>query len=387
MNLPLTVGFLTPYSGIYPYYAQHLFTGWLLGMELDPARQQTVQFIQEYTQQGSINASEAAARKLLFYNRVDIISGLVSYKTIPGLIPMIEQFKQPAFFFDMGEYVPYFPYLSPNVFYASHQLWQSQYALGYWAQQTWGSGGHMIMPVYEAGYHLNSSFQQGVAAAGGTQLQCTVLPFDHNEPHKLDLDAFFAQLAKEPPVYVHAIFCGSMGTRFFEKWIKGGFHKKIPLLVQETMAWDDILDDIKHIDLELYTAQLWMREDQNRANQVFVKTFEQLAQQPANMYALMGYEAGLVWKELLPHALKKDWDTVKQQLRTGIIQGPRGAANFYPASGFALPQPNIVKISISGNKIRKIILDQGKGMRFNAKELEVIHNESTSGWQNPFLCI
>src|SRR5262245_20884442 len=136
MSPTLTVGFLTPYSGIYPYYAQHLFTGWLLGMGLDPARQQTVQFIQEYTQQGGFKATESAAQKLLFFNRVDILSGLISYKSIPGIIPMIEQFKQPAFFFDMGEYVPHFPYLSPHVFYASHQLWQSQYALGQWAQQT-----------------------------------------------------------------------------------------------------------------------------------------------------------------------------------------------------------------------------------------------------------
>jgi branched-chain amino acid transport system substrate-binding protein len=178
-----------------------------------------------------------------------------------------------------------------------------------------------------------------------------------------------------------------MGLRFLQQWIQSGLHKEVPLLVHEAMVYDDILDDLKHIDLELYTARSWMKEDESRANQVFVKQFEQLAQQPANIYALMGYEAGLVWKELLPHAQKKDWDTVKQQLRTAIIQGPRGEKNFYPLSGFALPASNILKITTSGNNIRKIILDQGKGMRFDAKEFKVIHDEAVSGWQNPFLCI
>jgi len=387
MSPSFTVGFLTPYSGIYPYYAQHLFTGWLLGMGLDPARQNTVQFVQEYTEMGGMSASEAAARKLLFFNRVDILSGLISYKAVPGLVPLVEKERRPAFFFDMGEYVPYFPYLSPDVFYASHQLWQSQYALGHWAESTFGSGGHMIMPVYEAGYHLNSTFQQGAAAAGGRQLKLTVLPFDKNDPYRMELGHFFAELAKDPPPYVHAIFCGSMGVRFFRQWIASGYHKKIPLLVHETMAYDDILDDIRQADLEIYTSQLWMREDENSINQLFVKRFESLAQQPANIYALMGYEAGLVWRELLPHAQKKDWDTVKQQLRTGVINGPRGEKNFYPASGFALPNPSIIKITTTNNKIHKIILDQGKGMRFDAKELELIHHESVSGWQNPFLCI
>ncbi|SFD61464.1 amino acid/amide ABC transporter substrate-binding protein, HAAT family [Chitinophaga sp. CF118] len=387
MKPPLTFGFLSPYSGIYPHYSSHLVTGWLLGMGLDPVRQRSVQFMFEYTQMGGVEASVAAARKLLFFNRVDILSGLISYKAAPGLIPLIESDKKPAFFFDMGEYIPHFPYLSPDVFYASHQLWQSQYALGHWAQSNLGNGGRMIMPIYEAGYHLTSAFQQGVAAAGGTQISFNVLPFDHNEPDRMELDAIFDQLSKDAPPYVHAIFAGNMGTRFLEKWIESGFHKKIPLLINETMAYDDVLDDIKHTDLQIYTSMMWMREDENKANQVFVKKFESIAHQPANMYALMGYEAGLMWRELLPHAQKRDWDTVKQLLRTGIINGPRGEKNFYPSSGFALPVSNIIKITTTGNKIHKIILDQGRGMRYDAKEFELIHNESVSGWQNPFLCI
>lgn len=386
-NPVLTIGFLTPYSGIYPYFSQHLVTGWLLGMGLDPLRQRTVQFIPEYTQMGGIKASEEAAKKLLFFNRVDILSGLISYKSIPDLVPLIERDKKPAFFFDMGEYVPHFPYLSPDIFYASHQLWQSQYALGYWAQNRFGSGGHMIMPVYEAGYHLNSTFQQGVAAAGGTSLQLSILPFDPNDPLKQDTDAIFAKWKKERPAYVHAIFCGSMGIKFLEKWVQSGLHKEVPLLVHEAMIYDDILEDLKDTDIALYTSRSWMREDESNTNQLFVKAFEKLAKQPANIFALMGYEAGLVWKELLPHARKKDWDKVKQQLRTEVIHGPRGEKNFYPHSGFALPLSNIIKIQTSGNNIHKIILDQGKGMRFDAKELEVIHEGSASGWQNPFLCI
>ncbi|MBS0027745.1 ABC transporter substrate-binding protein [Chitinophaga sp. 22321] len=387
MPSALSIGFLTPYSGVYPAWSAHLVTGWLLGMGLDPLRQRTVQFTSEYTHMGSARASVDAARKLLFFNNVDILSGLISYKVAPDIIPLVENAKRPAFFFDMGEYIPHFPYLSPDVFYASHQLWQSEYALGKWAHSHFGDGGHLIMPLYEAGYHLHSAFREGVTAAGSTRMSFTVLPYDENDPKKMELDELFTKLAKDPPPYIHAIFAGNMGTRFLQKWIQSGFHKKIPLLVNETMAYDDILEDIKHIDLEIYTSMMWMREDQRKANQLFVKKFESTAQQPANIYALMGYEAGLIWRELLPYASKKDWEAVKQQLRTGTIEGPRGQKNFYPASGFALPAANILKITTTNNKINKLILDQGAGMRYDAKEFEMIHNESLTGWQNPFLCI
>ena len=111
------------------------------------------------------------------------------------------------------------------------------------------------------------------------------------------------------------------------------------------------------------------------------------AQQPANIYGLMGYEAGLVWKELLPYAQTGDWDKVKVQLRTNTIRGPRGEKGFHPSSGLGLPVSNIVKLNTTTLKINKIILDQGEGIRHDDASLQIIHKENVSGWQNPFLCI
>ncbi|PUZ24393.1 amino acid/amide ABC transporter substrate-binding protein, HAAT family [Chitinophaga costaii] len=384
---PLKIGFLTPYSGIYPFYSAHLVLGWLLGMGLDPIRQRSVVICPEYTHQGGLQATLQAARKLLFFDQVDLLSGLISYKSMTDLVPMVESHRKTAFLFDMGEYVPHFPYLSPDIFYASHQLWQSEYALGYWAQQHYGDGGHLIMPVYEAGYHFANTFQQGIVAAGGANLHKTILPFDEQRPQAMNLDPIFYALEKQAPPYVHAIFCGDMGNQFLVEWAQRGMHKKFPLLLNETMAYDDILQDVQHINMELYTAMMWNRDDESKENQQFVKTFEKAGQQPANIFGLMGYEAGLLWKELLTPARKGDWDTVKKALRADTIKGPRGEKNFYPLSGFALPQADIMKINITQHKIHKIIVDQGKGMHFNAPVFEAIHQECVSGWQNPFLCV
>lgn len=382
MKQVLTIGFLTPYSGVYPYYSAHLVTGWLLGMGLDPARQTTVQFVPEFTKNGQPQATAEAARKLLFFSGVDILSGLISYKSVPDLISIITAQRKTAFLFDMGELIPYFPHINPDVFYASHQIWQSQYALGCWAQKRFGDAGHIVMPLYEAGYHLHSAFQQGAFATGGSQLRITVLPKE-----KPDLDKFFEQIEIDRPPYVHAIFGGQPGTLFLDAWKKSKFHKVIPLLVIESMAYDDVLEDVKHLELEIYSALTWLREDENKANKLFVKTFEHVTKQPANIYALMGYEAGLVWREVLPHAQKRDWDTVKMQLRNFTIRGPRGEKGFHPATGLGLPVSNIVKLNTNSNKINKIILDQGEGIRFDDAVLKSIHDKSVSGWQNPFLCI
>src|SRR5665213_667753 len=165
----LKIGFLTPYSGIYPFYGQHLMAGILLGLYPDPLKQNEIQFVPVYTKMGDIKSSVEAVNKLIFFDQVDMISGLISYKSIPEIIPLVESFNKLAFFFDMGEYIPDFSYFSPNIFFSSQQIWQSQYALGNWAHKEFGDTGILVMPIYEAGYHLSSAFHQGAIAAGSAK--------------------------------------------------------------------------------------------------------------------------------------------------------------------------------------------------------------------------
>lgn len=384
---PIRIGFLSPYSGVYPYYAQHLITGWLLGMDLDPTRQKKIAFIPSFTKLGGPKSVTEAIQKMLFFDKIDVLSGLISYKSTPDLIPMIDMHQRMGFFFDMGEYIPYFPHISPNIFYASNQLWQSEYALGYWAQKNYGEGGLVVMPVYEAGYHLSSAFQRGAAAGGSTSISFKVLQADYRSNPENGVESFLKEAALMAPAYIHAIFTGKEGTEFLEKWKQSSLHKSIPLLITETMAYDDILEDITNLDMTVYSANTWNRKSENRINQAFVTKFESLAKQRANIYALMGYEAGLVWKELLPFAEKRDWSSVKNRLQQTVINGPRGEKGFYPASGLGLPEVSILRIKISGNKINKLIVDQQKGIMFNHNELEEIHTTSVSGWLNPFLCV
>lgn len=56
-------------------------------------------------------------------------------------------------------------------------------------------------------------------------------------------------------------------------------------------------------------------------------------------------------------------------LSANLIKAPAGEKNFYPSSGFA-PASNIVKINIANNKIYKIILDQGKELRYDVNSLK-----------------
>jgi branched-chain amino acid transport system substrate-binding protein len=387
MTGPIKVGMLTPYSGVYPYYGHHLTAGMLLGLYPGAPKKNEIQFIPVYTKMGDPASALEAVNRLVFFEQADIISGFISYKSAPDVIPVIERHNKLGFFFDMGEYIPWFDYLGQRMFYSSQQIWQTQYALGYWAAKEYGEGGMMVMTLYEAGYHINSSFHKGVRDAGGGILNTHVIPHDRAHPKRMELEDFFEKIKKNPPPYVHAIFAGTLGNEFLQAWKDSGYHKKIPLLVVENMAYDDVLEDVGNLDLELISAATWNRNDENPRNVEFVKKFERTGGQMANVFGLLGYEAGLALREVKPLIQKRDFSKVADILQKESIIGPRGERNFYPASGFSLPVIDIISVKTSINKIYKTVISQGKGLKFDAEQFKEIHVGSVSGWLNPYLCI
>jgi branched-chain amino acid transport system substrate-binding protein len=52
-----------------------------------------------------------------------------------------------------------------------------------------------------------------------------------------------------------------------------------------------------------------------------------------------------------------------------------------------LPTIDIEKISIKNKIIHKIVIEQGRALRYDHAVYEEIHKEHLSGWQNPYLCV
>lgn len=386
MKYPIKIGFLQPYSSIYPYFAEHLLTGFFLGFGRDPFRQNDIQFVPSFTETGSSIKTKEAVRKLIQFDRVDMISGLINYANLPDITPLLDQRNQLGFFFDMGDSIPKFDYLSQNTFFSSNQLWQGEFALGQWAPKHFGAPGVILMPIYDAGYDLHTSFQQGLSWSGGGQYLLKVVNAHQPNPHEMNIIPFLNEVKKIGPAYVHAIFSGDNGLKFLVEWEKAGLNKKIPLIVSEPMTYPEWLTDVQHLDLELYTASMYDSENKNSGNRMFRSQFTKTTGQPVNVFALLGYEAGLLFKELFPYLEKRDFDTVRERMKVATIKGPRKEKSFYPDGGFKLPEIDIVKISTSNRGVKRLIIEQGKPLKYDEQIFDSIRKAMPTGWQNPYLC-
>ena len=388
MPKPIKIGFLSSYSSICPDLNQELVEGFVTAFGKPHRDQQLFQFIPEYVHQGGRSNVSNAVQKLIHFDGVDIISGLISYFVVPEIRSLVENRNKTAFMFDLGECIPHDPIISDHFFFNSFQLWQSEYALGYWAFKEFGDKGIVIMPLYEAGYQMHSAFRQGAIAAGSTLIDYHVFPFDPNKKSiKEDVEGILSKLEKERPSFIHALFSGTEAVEFITGYARSSLKKEVPLLVTGHMASEGILDQVMEMEDPVYASSTWDYRDDLSKNVEFVSKYTHNTGKKATVFALLGYELGLVFRELLPHMQRGDWDFVRKQLKEQTISGPRGDVSFHPDSGYLIPDIAIEKIKATKGKLSKLVVSQGKGLHYNEEIFQRINNERVSGWQNPYLCV
>lgn len=382
------IGFLSLYSTIYPNLNHQLVEGFVLPFAQGPKGQKTFEFIPEYVEQGGAKAVEEAVKKLVQFHRVDVLSGLVSYQVMPQVLPILERTKKLGFFFDMGEYLPSSRILSSFVFYNSFQLWQAEFALGYWAFKEFGDKGMVVMPLYESGYQMHAAFRQGAVSAGSAAIDYCLLPYVEGQSQVTHhADHLLETLRQSPPSYLHVLFSGTEATEFLAKFYASGLQEKIPLLVSPLMIQNEWLEPILHTGGSLYTASTWNPESPAKPNQDFVQQFRSCTGKLPGVFELLGYEMGCVFREILPELKRRDWSAVQKLLQAEVFTGPRGPVNFWPDSGFVLPELAIEKISFDQTGTHRVAVSGGKGTLYNSPAFEEIHEETKTGWQNPYLCV
>lgn len=382
----IKIGFLVPYSSIYPSMVPSIISGFYSAI---PEKYHNIfQMVPEYIGQGGEKQVVDAANKLLNFDQVDILSGLISYKVLPSIIPSIERRNKIGFFFDAGEYIPYTHHISDNVFFNSFQMWQSEYAMGFWAHQQFGEKGVVVVPIYDGGYHLQSAFRQGAVMAGANELDFQILNY-RPEGSQItgQIQELFKYLKKENFSFIHALFCGNEALEFYSEFCKSELNKKIPLIVSAHMASDEILNQLSNLNLNFYSASMWNYHSKEKANLKFKQRVFNFADQKPDFHTLLGYETGLLFEKLIPEFQRRNWTEIKKKLKTETVEGPRGKRSFFLNSEYATPLIDIEKISFNANKITKIVIEQGKAMQYNHETYERIHKENVSGWQNPYLCV
>lgn len=221
------IGVLIPSSTIFPIgkdYEKGLKEGLSSFPELE------FEITKEFIGQGGHVKTEEAVTKLITYDDVDLLTGVVSGYSAERMKEKFNLAKKPFVVSNLGEQLPLYERLNEYIFFNSFFLWQHAWSLGYQGVKRFGKKGMFVGAVYDSGYSFSHMFNEGMKAADPNSEWSFSIPPMPNKGELSDMNIVFPFIEKYQPDFIFAAFCGSETTLFLNRFIEEGWHKRIQLI-------------------------------------------------------------------------------------------------------------------------------------------------------------
>jgi len=376
-TVSLKAGFLFPCSGVFKNLKSDFQQGFDLAMQESAVR---VNVYPEFIQTGALKTVEEVLNKLVLFENVDLVAGIIGTKVITSIIPLLEMHRVPAVISNLGADVPGWTMRSEYLFYNSLHLWKSQWALGKWAQQQYAGVPAINMAMYEAGYGLHECYRSGVAEAGATTLQLNVL---RNYKGVGDTPALVEYLRQQQPGHAHILLSGRDGLQFLEEFSRSGLQEKIALTVNPFISGETGCG-AAGAEGAYHHALTWYPDMPSPANRLFVAEYRTAYRQLPNVYSLLGYEMGLVLAAATAGITGKiNRQELAAALSAAAPEGPRGTIAMSTCS---LQTKLPVYIQQAGEQEPVYRAAATESIEWDHPSLAATV-PVVSGWQNPYLCV
>jgi branched-chain amino acid transport system substrate-binding protein len=381
----IKVGVFIPYSGVFKKLKSDFFNG--LETAIPDNLKKDIVFQPEFIQTGSLKQVEDAFRKLVLFESVDLLTGIISTSVLVNLLQSINTEKTPSIINNLGGYMPIEGLSSPYLFYNSMHLWKSEWTLGKWMQNKFGGIPAIGSHVYDSGYNLHECFRIGTVAGGADECSLHILKLEGLQGFA-DTKPLVEILKDENPSHAHIILSGKEGDEFINNFYTDIPACKIPLSVSPFMVNDG---DGFNIDKshQIMNAATWDYNIDSLENIKFKNEYWDGFDDKPNVFSLLGYETGLTIVAAIDklNGSKVNKEKLTEALGTIDINGPRGEI-LINSIGLNTPQPIYVRSASVDNdhKIRNEIIDVVNGIEWDNETLTSVRQAGHS-WQNPYLCV
>src|SRR5258708_33110516 len=223
----LKLGWIFPYSGIF----RNLKNDLQQGLEIDLQKEKSalaVEVHSEFIQTGAQKDTEDGLKKLLLYEQVDLVIGVVSTKGTLNMLPILENGQTPFLLINLGADIPIREFSSDYLFYNSLHLWESEWMMGQCAQKKYGGEPSINMSIYEGGYGLHEAFKAGTTAAEAATVKLNIV---NNFSVNPDTSPLIQYLHAQKPHHAHALLSGKEGEQFLRLFHEHDLVSKTDLTV------------------------------------------------------------------------------------------------------------------------------------------------------------
>lgn len=371
------IGLLLPRSTDYPALGFDILDG--LRYNLSVAGDQTAQFIAENTGFGEDQSlTYSKAEKLLLQDNVDLIVSYCHAGNAEALYGLAQASGKPFLFVDAGMQLPEAA-ANPFCFHISLQGTHACRAAGYWA----GEKNRKVLlatSFYDGGYRGPWGYARGLEAAGGRICANYVSGYKEAE---FSIDQYMLLLQQSGAESVAACFSSYLADLFIKALkAKNPEAISLPFYCSPFMAEEQMLGKCDFPGGTMHAVVPWAQSLSSEAQEVFTTTIKKEKSKPANIFHLLGWEAGIIIRQLKEQGV--------DSLNGFAYQSPRGQVTIHAGTHYTYAP--LYKGIVSAGADNKCVLDITDELPVTNTDHELALTDkpdmqTTSGWRNNYLCI
>ncbi|MGQ0579280.1 MAG: ABC transporter substrate-binding protein [Betaproteobacteria bacterium] len=317
----IRLGLMLPYTGTYAQLGVAIENGLRLALEEGAGKLggREVEFFKADDESEPAKATDNANR-LITRDKVDVLIGSVHSGVAMGMIKVAREAGTLLVIPNAGADAATGALCAPNVFRTSFSNWQPVHPLG----RVMAGRGHkravFITWKYAAGEESLASFREAFTAVGGTVIKELFVPFPN-----VEFQALLTEIAALRPDSVACFFAGGGAVKFVKDYAAAGLKDKIPLYGSGFLT-EGVLAAQGDAAEGLLTTLHYAESLDNAQNKAFRASYLKAYKSHADVYAVQGYDSGL----LLAQALDKvrgdigDTKAVIAAMEAAVIDSPRG---------------------------------------------------------------
>jgi branched-chain amino acid transport system substrate-binding protein len=325
---PVKVGLLLPYTGTYAALGEAITNGMKMAIEQQGGSLggRPVEYV---SVDSEANPGKAVPNmeKLVDGAKVDVVVGPVHSGVGMGAAKVARDSGVPLIIPNAGFNAATGPLCAPNIFRTSFTSWQTAYPMGQVAADKGYKNVVTLAWRYGFGTESVEGFKEGFEKAGGTVSKEIYVPFPD-----VEFQSQLTEIAALKPDAVFVFFAGGGASKFVQDYAAAGLQGKIPLLgsgfltegtlAAQGQAAEGVLTTLHYAD-SLDTEQ----------NRRFRAAYRQQFGKDADIYAVQGYDTGLLLAQSLQQVAgnTQDRDAWIAAMSQARIDSPRGEWTFSKA--------------------------------------------------------
>lgn len=324
----------------------------------------------------------AKTEKLLLQDEVDCVVAYLSPGNAASIYSLMEIAGKALIVVDPGmSYPTEAP--SKGVLNISLQGIHSSYLSGKKAAGS-QSGTILATSFYDGGYSGPTAHAKGTEDGGGAIVHNFV---SHYKESEFSVQPFVEAVREKQGASIAACFSSYLASLFVNNLAAGQLPEGMEFYCSSFMAEEQTIASYNLPAAKFYAYVPWASVLADAPNTAFKQSILQQKNKAANIFHLLGWEAGMVCARLFAGTGSRD-EVLQEMLQNWSYESPRGTVTFHPETRTSYGSLYFAEL-LKGDDAKVNVKIHDKidvAAEEHAKVLRDIPEGVSSGWFNNYLC-